>query len=101
MRFLIFIASILLILQGCASSELGSAKAGGAIYEYGHRGADGSDCSIKITSAREVGKGSVKISKDCSVSTSVDDLGGADSVFQVIKALTDKIPSIGLPAPSE
>jgi len=88
-------AALFLLLQGCATSKLGSAKAGGAIYEYAHRGADGSDCSIKITSAREVGKGAVEIGNDCSVVTNVDDLGGVDGVFQVIKSLADKIPSIG------
>ena len=91
----LFILSFSAILSGCATSDMGSAKSGGAIYEYQHQGKDGSSCSIKITSAREVGKGQVKIAKDCSMSTDVDQLGGVDGAYQLIKSLADKIPTPG------
>jgi len=94
MKAFIFSVFIIVFLSGCADSRFGSARSGGAVYEYAHRGSDGSDCSIRVTSARDVGKGSVRIAQDCSLSTDVDDVGGSDGAYEVMKGLVEKIPSV-------
>lgn len=92
MKSFLVTVTALSILSGCASSEFGRAGAGGAVYEYNHTEADGSSCGIRITSAREVGKGTVRIANDCSISTDVDSLGGVDGAYEVIKSLVTKLP---------
>jgi hypothetical protein len=93
------ILMVALLLSGCAKSPLGSAQAGGAVYQYKKIDKTGASCEISITSAREVGEGTVKIGDDCAMSTEVSELGGSDEAYRVIESLVNKLPGAGLLTP--
>lgn len=91
MRFL-FVMLLILLLGGCALSDLGQAHSGGAVYEYEKTtNSDGtSSCSARATSSREIMGVGIKIGGDCSFETTLEE---ATSPFEVIDRVLDLVPT--------
>ena len=80
-----------LFLTGCANSPFGSAVGGGASYRYTKIGPDGSSLTVEITTARDVGGGTITVSPDGEVKSEVETAGGAAESIQVIREVVGKI----------
>jgi len=84
----IILIALVLMLGGCAFSDLGKTSTGGAVYEYSKSiHPDGSqDCTARATSSREIVGATIRISQDCAFETVVEE---AASPFEVMDRLID------------
>lgn len=89
MKQLLLIATLL--LSGCAVSDFGRASSGGAVYHYSSIKADGSRCELKITSARTVSGGNIKIDENCQLVSEADDAGGAKEALNKIGEIISEV----------
>lgn len=85
------LVGVLALLAGCASSSLGKASSGGAVYEYIRDNPDGSSCSLRITSARNVTGGDIEIGPNCELKSRADDAGGAMEALEAIRDTAAKV----------
>ena len=89
MKYLVAVA--IFLLPGCAVSDFGRASSGGAVYEYVNIKADGSSCTLRITSARNVTGGDIQIGENCELISKADDAGGAVNALQEISEITNRV----------
>ena len=92
----ILLLAVAVLVSGCeTTSSLGKASTGGAVYEYSRTLADGSECRISITSARDVqGSADLIVGPQCDLTVSAQDLGGSDVWSPVVEKLVDKLPGV-------
>ena len=89
----VILVGLIFLLSGCAISDFGRASTGGAVYHYSSVKSDGSSCSLKITSARVVSGGNIKIDKDCQLESEADDAGGAkEALNKISEIITTVVP---------
>ena len=80
-----------LILSGCATSPWGKASGGSAVYEYSRVNADGSTCTLRITSARTVAGGDIEVGPNCELKSKADDAGGAYNALEEISNIASEV----------
>ena len=76
------------LLSGCATSMWGDAGAGGAVYVYEKTG---DDCTLTITSGREVSGGGDILIDSCNVTVQVEKMGGSDTALATIQSLVHQL----------
>lgn len=89
----IFVLIVISLLYGCsASSLIGEAKTGGAVYDYQHTNADGSSCKVNGTSAKEVPGVTIKITKNCELTVEAHGSAPLGDALGAIRGLVDRMP---------